>query len=428
MTIDERATVADLASTIQHILKDVLEPAAAALGLEISYPRLGPISRVGNKTEAAMTALAEAGDGQWPLSEQLEPYLADFCSYGFSGRCCTPTGRIDCVVLASGWDEQAATELTSRFYTEAALSRSMRRRRDNQHDADCRYVNDIPANPAPVLFLDTCILLDIVRAPLRNKPSEIQFARLFLTAVQKTPKTIHLLVASPTQREWTDHIAETENDCTIAVNGCNAVASICGHMGLPPVAFLPAGVLTCQLSFGICPPISLPQLLAWITTPLPWDELSIVSSLQLTRQSRAARGPRTRLSSNMPWKRPRNSEMLGLREHAFSSARTPGILQMQVPPTCMATHPGIQRRESGVRGQSDACREHSDGGRLGAVNLNEQRYETDEDNRRTGGVRSTITNLPILCKLLILPFKSSLRIRCVSNPTKTQDGKSGSTE
>jgi hypothetical protein len=105
-------------------------------------------------------------------------------------------------------------------------------------------VTVITGSPAPVLFLDSCILLDIVRAPLRNKPSEIQFARLFLTAVQKTPKTIHLLVASPTQREWTDHIAETENDCTIAVNSCNAVASICGHMALPPVAFLPAGVLT----------------------------------------------------------------------------------------------------------------------------------------------------------------------------------------
>ena len=112
-------------------------------------------------------------------------------------------------------------------------------------------VHDITANPAPVLFLDTCILLDIVRAPLRNKPSEIQFARLFLTALQKTPKTIHLLVASPTQREWTDHIAETENDCTIAVNSCNAVASICGHMALPPVASLPAGVLTLSTCGGV---------------------------------------------------------------------------------------------------------------------------------------------------------------------------------
>jgi hypothetical protein len=43
----------------------------------------------------------------------------------------------------------------------------------------------ITGNPAPLLFLDSCILLDVVRAPLRNKPSEIQFARVFLTAALK---------------------------------------------------------------------------------------------------------------------------------------------------------------------------------------------------------------------------------------------------
>ena len=58
-------------------------------------------------------------------------------------------------------------------------------------------VHDITANPAPVLFLDTCILLDVVRAPLRSKPDEVRFAQLFLTSVQKNPKTIHLLVPSP---------------------------------------------------------------------------------------------------------------------------------------------------------------------------------------------------------------------------------------
>jgi len=81
--IDHRAGVADLAGAIQHVLKEVLEPAAAALGLEISYPRLGPISRVGNRTASAMTALAEAGDGQWPLSDNLEPIWRTFVLTAF---------------------------------------------------------------------------------------------------------------------------------------------------------------------------------------------------------------------------------------------------------------------------------------------------------------------------------------------------------
>ena len=105
-------------------------------------------------------------------------------------------------------------------------------------------IHDITANPAPVLFLDTCILLDVVRAPLRSKPDEVRFAQLFLTSVQKNPKTIHLLVPSPVQPEWDTHILERVNECTTAVNACNAVAAICGHLALPVVAALPAGVLT----------------------------------------------------------------------------------------------------------------------------------------------------------------------------------------
>jgi hypothetical protein len=105
-------------------------------------------------------------------------------------------------------------------------------------------VRDIAAIPAPVLFLDTCILLDIVRAPLRSKPDEVRFAQLFLTSVRKNPKTIHLLVPSPVQPEWDTHIQERVNECATALNACNAVAAICGHLPLPVVAALPAGVLT----------------------------------------------------------------------------------------------------------------------------------------------------------------------------------------
>jgi hypothetical protein len=103
-------------------------------------------------------------------------------------------------------------------------------------------VHNITANPAPVLFLDTCVLLDVVRAPLRSKPDEVRSAQLLLTSVQKNPKTIHLLVPSPVQHEWHAHILERVNECTTAVDACNAVAAICGHLALPLVADLPAGV------------------------------------------------------------------------------------------------------------------------------------------------------------------------------------------
>jgi len=44
--------------------------------------------------------------------------------------------------------------------TMSRSSQSTRRSRGNQHDADCRYHTRYHRQPAPVLFLDTCILLD----------------------------------------------------------------------------------------------------------------------------------------------------------------------------------------------------------------------------------------------------------------------------
>jgi hypothetical protein len=117
-------------------------------------------------------------------------------------------------------------------------------------------VNDITANPAPALFLDTCILLDVVRAPLRNKPDEVRFGRIFLDAAQKIPKNIHLLIPSPVMTEWDTHILERENECRTAVDACNAVSAICGHLALPAVAVLPAAVLT------------LPEVLRQLSTDL----------------------------------------------------------------------------------------------------------------------------------------------------------------
>jgi hypothetical protein len=121
--IDERAKVTDLASAIQHILIDVLEPAAAVLGLEISYPHLGPISHVGNRTAATMTALAEFGGGQWPwpLSDQLERIWRAFVLTAFRDDTALHPEELAAWFIASGWDEQAARELTRRFYADAAV-------------------------------------------------------------------------------------------------------------------------------------------------------------------------------------------------------------------------------------------------------------------------------------------------------------------
>ena len=97
----------------------------------------------------------------------------------------------------------------------------------------------IIGNPAPVVFLDSCVLLDVVRAPLRNTASEVRVASQFLASAGKTPPTVYLIVGSPTPTEWTDNIDEAEKDCMIGVNSYNAVARVCGYLALATAATLP---------------------------------------------------------------------------------------------------------------------------------------------------------------------------------------------
>jgi hypothetical protein len=104
-------------------------------------------------------------------------------------------------------------------------------------------VSAITGAPAPVVFLDSCVLLDIVRAPLRNAASEVRVGNQFLASVRKVPATVYLVVGSPTPTEWNDHIDEAVRDCTTALNSCNAVADVCGHLAVPGVATLPPAAL-----------------------------------------------------------------------------------------------------------------------------------------------------------------------------------------
>ncbi len=119
--IDERAGLEDIANTVEVGLREVLEPAAAAAGLKVAYPRVGPISRVGPRTAAAMTAFIEAGDGRWPLPEEAETAWRHFVVSAFRDDAAFNPDELKGWLLQGGWDDQAASELTKRFYAEAAL-------------------------------------------------------------------------------------------------------------------------------------------------------------------------------------------------------------------------------------------------------------------------------------------------------------------
>jgi hypothetical protein len=106
---------------MMQILREVLEPAAAAVDLDISYPHLGPISCFGTRTEAALMALSEAGDGQWPLPEEVEPAWRSLIITAFTDNVALKPEELTAWFLANGWCERASVDLTKRFFREAAL-------------------------------------------------------------------------------------------------------------------------------------------------------------------------------------------------------------------------------------------------------------------------------------------------------------------
>src|SRR5208283_4578214 len=66
---------------------------------------------------------------------------------------------------------------------------------------------------APVVFLDTCVLLDVVRAPLRNAAGNVGAATEVLTGANRNPPTIYPVIACPTPTEWGAHIDDAVQDC-----------------------------------------------------------------------------------------------------------------------------------------------------------------------------------------------------------------------
>jgi hypothetical protein len=119
--VDERAGVDDMAEVIRHALRDVLEPAAAAAGVEVSYPRLGPLSRIEPQTLSTLTTLADAGDGRWPLPNEVEPLWRAFLFTAFRGDVAFVPEELTAWLRASGWDERAAAEFTKRFSSDMTL-------------------------------------------------------------------------------------------------------------------------------------------------------------------------------------------------------------------------------------------------------------------------------------------------------------------
>lgn len=83
-------------------------------------------------------------------------------------------------------------------------------------DISLRIIN----NPAPVLFLDTCIFLDILRASYREDVSvnTISAAISLITISKNTLTKVWLLTNELVSREWNDNIHTVQQDLEKGIN------------------------------------------------------------------------------------------------------------------------------------------------------------------------------------------------------------------
>jgi hypothetical protein len=87
------------------------------------------------------------------------------------------------------------------------------------------------AVPRPILFLDTCTLLDIVRAPLRDLAAEVR-AGVELRALAATG-AVRLFVQDIVPGEWADNLPATRRDGEAGVRAFIATWQIAADLGQP---------------------------------------------------------------------------------------------------------------------------------------------------------------------------------------------------
>ncbi|HJT31114.1 MAG TPA: hypothetical protein VJ783_03530 [Pirellulales bacterium] len=108
-------------------------------------------------------------------------------------------------------------------------------------------VADLTAAPRPVLFLDTCTLLDIVRAPLRDLVAEVN-ACVNLQG-RAAAGTLQLYVQDIVRGEWAENLPAAQRDGDAGVRAFTATWQIGADLGqpAPPLPVVPPGNLIDEL-------------------------------------------------------------------------------------------------------------------------------------------------------------------------------------
>lgn len=146
---------------------------------------------------------------------------------------------------------------------------------------------EITASSAPLLLLDTCALVDVIRAPSRSNNNCIGSAMELAEKVDATPKRLHLVVAPVIPDEWKEHSTGEKMKLEIHIRrsdeSVTALRNACDIAGIRAVA--PAAKYSL---------LGLPDLLCGIAARL--YDAAIALDLDDSCRTRAA----TRAVRNLP--------------------------------------------------------------------------------------------------------------------------------
>ncbi len=94
----------------------------------------------------------------------------------------------------------------------------------------------LAAAGVPVLFLDTCSILDVIRAPVRGLAGCIEAASELLAMATAAAPLCNLVVGSFVPTEWDDHDESVLNTLITHLDRMDEQAnhfhSLCGHLGI----------------------------------------------------------------------------------------------------------------------------------------------------------------------------------------------------
>jgi len=103
---------------------------------------------------------------------------------------------------------------------------------------------EIMKSAAPVLFPDTCSLVDLIRLPIRNnEPAKVlrtlNAAQEILAAARQTPRKAWIVIAPPIPIEWAEHSVATTENLSVELRRIDELLEVL-HT-LEPIAKFPLG-------------------------------------------------------------------------------------------------------------------------------------------------------------------------------------------